>query len=64
MDILNGLLDGTENNSKDIILVAAIIFFILGFGKNTGFNLLNINDDSSSRHHHKNKVKACNSSGG
>lgn len=64
MDILNGFINGTDNNSKDIILVIFILIIVLGFGKNTGFNLFNNNNESSSRHHHKNRNKACSTSGG
>jgi hypothetical protein len=64
MDILNGLIDGTDNNSKDIILVVLILIFVLGFGKNTEFNLFNNGNDRDSRHHHKNRIKTCSSTGG
>ena len=64
MDILNGLLNGTENNSKDITTGLLILVFLLGFGKNTGFNLFNNRDESSSKHHHKHKRSSCSSSGG
>lgn len=64
MDILNGFIDGTGNDSKEIALVVIILIVALGFGKNTGFNLFNNSNDRSSRHHHKNRTKACNSQGG
>lgn len=64
MDILNAFTDGTDNNSKDIILVILILIFVLGFGKNTGFNLFNNSDGRSSRHHHKKRTKSCSSPGG
>jgi hypothetical protein len=64
MDILNGLIGGEDNNSKDSILVILILIFVLGFGKNTGFNLFNNGDGRSRRHHDKKRTKACNSAGG
>jgi hypothetical protein len=64
MDILNGFINGTDNNSKDIILGVLILVLVLGFGKNTGVNLFNNGDDRSRRHHHKKRTKACSSQGG
>jgi hypothetical protein len=64
MDILNAFTGGKDNNSKDIIFVILILIFVLGAGKDTGFNLFNNDDGRSSRHHHKKRGKACSSSGG
>jgi hypothetical protein len=64
MDILNGFINGTDNNSKDIILGVLILVLVLGFGKNTGVNLFNNGDDRSRGHHHKKRTKACSSPGG
>lgn len=64
MDILNGLINGTDNNSKDNILAILILALAFGFGKNTGFNLFNNSDVRSSSHHHKHRKNSCNSSGG
>ena len=64
MDILNGFIDGTDKNSKDIILGVLILILVLGFGKNKGLNLFNNSDGRSSKHRHKNRTKACSSPGG
>jgi hypothetical protein len=64
MDILNGFISGTDNNSRDIILVILILALVLGFEKNTGFNLFNDSDTRSSKPHHKYRRNSCNSPGG
>jgi hypothetical protein len=64
MDILNGLLEGNDKNSKDIVAVILILVFILGFGKDSGFNLFSNNDEGKRKHHHKHKRTSCSSSGG
>lgn len=64
MDILNGLLEGTGKNSQDIGVVILILVFLLGFGKDSGFNLFNNNDEGKRKHHHKHKRSSCSSSGG
>lgn len=64
MDILNGFISGTDSNSKDIISVILILVFVLGFGKNTGFNLFNNSNVRSSTPHHKHRRNSFNSSGG
>ncbi len=64
MDILNGLLGGSEKGSNDIAAMILIVAFILGFGKDSGFNLFNNGDERKSKHHHKHKRSSCSSSGG
>lgn len=64
MDILNAFTGGKDNNSKDIIFVILILVFVMGFGKDTGFNLFNNGDGRSRKHHHKKRTSTCSSSGG
>ncbi|MCM0648152.1 hypothetical protein NBE98_07155 [Clostridium swellfunianum] len=64
MDILNAFTGGKDNNSKDIIFVILILVFVMGFGKDTGFNLFNNGDGRSRKHHHKRRTNTCSSSGG
>ncbi|MFL0269738.1 hypothetical protein [Candidatus Clostridium radicumherbarum] len=64
MDILNGFISETDNNSKNVIFVILILVFVLGFGKNTGFNLFNNSDVRGSAPHHKHRRNSCNSQGG
>lgn len=64
MEILNGFISGTDNNSKDVISLMLILGLVLGFGKDKGFNLFNNSDVRNSTPHHKHRRKSCSSSGG
>jgi hypothetical protein len=67
MNILNELIGGTDNKSSDIVFMILILGLVLGSGKNKGFNLLNLfnnSDVGSSSHHHKHKRNSCSSSSG
>jgi hypothetical protein len=64
MDILNEFLEGKDNSSKDITLVILILVLVIGFGKNTGLNLINNSDARGSSHHHKHRRNSFSSPGG
>ena len=64
MDFLNGIIDGSDSKSKDIILGILILFLVFGSEKNIGFNFLNNGNGKRKTHHRKYRENTCNSQGG
>jgi hypothetical protein len=64
MDILNGFLEGTDNNFKDTALIILVLVLVFGGGKNTGLNLFNNRGERGKSYHHKHRSNSCSSPGG
>lgn len=66
MEMLNGLMNGKDKGSSNLILVFLFLILFLGFGKNGGLNLLNNSFGGANErsHSHRHRKNSCNCAGG
>lgn len=64
MEMLNGLMNGKDKGSNNLILVFLVLILFLGFGKNGGLNLLNNSFGGVNERSHRHRKNSCNCAGG